>query len=267
MPSPEILVLGIPYEGKGNFLHGTSAAPPKIRWALESIEIYSPYQNRLLPDYKDLGDLLIKMGNPRETLEEISETLKSQLNPNRRALFLGGDHTITWATVMAYLEIYSDLRVIHLDAHLDRRDIYEGERFNHATVIKRIEDKIGAPGVFSLGVRSVAPSEKAEYLKEVYKNLPLVLEKVKDKPIYLTLDVDVMDPSEFPAVGNPEPGGPSFREILDSLLLLKGKLVGADIVEVNPNACKCHYSLVTAAVLMREILILLENEPKSSGEI
>jgi len=255
MPSPEVLVLGIPYEGKENFLPGAKEAPERIRWALESIEIKSFYQNALMPEYRDLGDLKVEAGTPLDVLTRIKEKLMDNLDLEKRFLFLGGDHTITWATVGAYLAVYSDLYVIHLDAHLDRRNTFEGERLNHATVIKRIEEMIGPQRVFSLGIRSIAPEEEAQFAKA--KDLAWMTEKFKGKPFYLTLDVDVLDPSEFPAVSNPEPGGISFKELLDSLLPLGGKLVGADIVEVNPRSCNCHYPLVTAAVLVRELLILL----------
>ena len=262
MPSfNKVLLVGIPYEGKQNFFPGASQAPLAIRWALESIEIKSFYQERTIPEYEDLGDLPILEGEPLFVLKDIKGRIKERLGRDTRTLFLGGDHTITWATFLAYFDIFPDLFLIHLDAHLDRRDSYEGEMLNHATVIKRIEEVVGEDHIFSLGVRSIAPEEKAlNYSTGVFRSLKEILKKVGENPIYLSIDVDVFDPSQFPAVGNPEPGGPNFSEILNSILLLRGKIVASDIVEVNPRACRSHFPLVTAAVLVRELLILLGSE-------
>jgi agmatinase len=254
MASGEIILLGIPYEGKENFLKGTREAPFKIRWSMESIEDYSPYQKRSIPLYTDFGDLNIPQGSPREVLEEVEKRLEKILDGRMRPLFIGGDHTITWATFGALHHLYKDLVLLHLDAHLDRRDQYKGERLNHATVMRRIEERFGRDRILSFGIRSVAEEELGVSYARELGPLP---EELKGKPLYLSLDLDVLDPSQFPAVGNPEPGGVTFKELLDWLFQLKGRLVGAELVEINPSATSSIYPFVTAAVLVRELLILL----------
>ncbi len=260
MQSPEVFLLGIPYEGEQNFLKGTHEAPIKIRWAMESIETYSFYQKSSMPAYVDLGDLTIEKEEPKNTLVTIKNRLHELIPESGRALYLGGDHTVTWACFAYHKENNPDLFLLHLDAHLDRREIYQGERWNHATVIKRIEDTVGRDNVFSLGVRSIAPEEEAtNFDQNLEDGFTKVRDLIEGKPLYLSIDVDVINPSEFPAVGNPEPGGPSFKKLLNLILKLRGKLIAADIVEVNPRACQCHYPIVTASILVRELLILLKN--------
>ena len=151
--------------------------------------------------------------------------------------------------------MHEDFWVVHFDAHLDRRDVFFGNRWSHATVIKRIEEIVGPEKVLTFGYRSKAPEEKETgYPFHVLEHLKRILPQI-DKKIYLTVDLDVLDPSEFLAVSNPEPGGISFWELQESITLLKGRLIAADIVEFNPLSAPLVFPAVTAALLLRELLI------------
>lgn len=256
----KIKLIGIPYEGPEDFVRGTSLAPPRLRWAMESIEDYSIYQQKSLPDYKDYGDIRVDFdGNPGETLKKIHESLMEFIDADSKYLFLGGDHAVTYPAVLALKEKFSDLTVIHFDAHLDRRSEYMGNPWSHACVIKRLEEIIPEEKIFTFGYRSRAPEEPESGIPfSILEHLSITIDKIQS-PVYLTIDLDVLDPSEFPAVSNPEPGGISFKELQESLYLLRGKLVGIDIVEYNPLASDSIFPAVTGALLTREALIVLND--------
>ncbi len=258
------ILLGIPYEGRGDFLRGASLAPQKIRWALESIELFSIYQNKNMPEYVDLGDIYVPPEtDPEDAVKFLAEKLENILSGAERFLVLGGDHLITYPIIKAVHKRYPDLHVIHLDAHLDRRDIFEGQKFSHATVMKRIEEIIGREKIITLGYRSKADEEDISPRSKpfcVLEPLKELLPELEGLPIYLSLDLDVLDPSEFPGVTNPEPGGITFRELLEALKLLSGRLVAADIVEYNPLAFPGHFPAVTASILLRELMIILSEQ-------
>ena len=255
-----VKLLGIQYEGKENFLKGTRMAPSYMRWAIESIEDYSPYLNGNYKPYKDLGDFHSHWEWSSTKFARILENcLKKHIYREDRVLFLGGDHFITYPVVRALREIHPPFVIIHLDAHLDRRDEFEGNRFNHATVMRRLEEE--GFEIYTLGYRAYA--EGLEYTNErtffsrVLSPLEAISKEI-DRPIYLSLDVDVLDPSEFPSVTNPEGGGITFEELVEAIKLLRGKLIGADLVEFSPIVGDHYRSGVIAATLMRELLVALK---------
>ena len=255
-----IKLVGIPYEGGENFLKGTTEAPYKMRWALESLEVYSIYQDSFLPDYRDLGDFIPPEVHHEEALKFIEEKVREIL-PAKIAV-IGGDHNITFPVVKALKENIEDFWVVHLDAHLDTRDTYRGNKFTHASVMRRVLEIVGENRVISVGYRSYAQGEEIipQYSApfKVFEPLKKFIDELNPEKVYLTLDLDVLDPSVFPAVSNPEPGGISFRELMESILLLKGRLVGFDMVEFNPLAFQGTYPAVTAALILRELLIALK---------
>ncbi len=252
-------LLGIEYEGKENFLGGTRIAPSYIRWALESIEDYSPYLNGFYKPFKDLGNFHARWEWDSLKFARILEgCLKRHVDGRDRILFVGGDHFITYPVARALRAIHGDFAIIHLDAHLDRRDIFEGSRYNHATVMRRLEEE--GFTIYTFGYRAFAKG--LEYTTD--RTFMHVIEPMKDilqeirLPVYLTLDVDVLDPSVFPSVTNPEGGGIHFKELMEAIGLLKGRLIGADLVEFSPIVGDHYKSGVTAAILVRELLVALK---------
>jgi len=275
---PPLKLIGLPYEGKEDFRRGASLGPAYIRWALESIESFSPYQGRELPPYQDEGDHYFPGKFGAQFVAQARAKLEELLAPGEKFILLGGDHLIT----LPALELLSsrDLDdphplshsrsrsrsqfiVVHLDAHLDRRDSFEGERLSHATVIKRAEELLGPGRLISLGVRSKAPcEEKGPNARYLWEETDSIFEELAGSRVYLTLDLDVLDPGIFPAVSNPEPGGMGFRELLELLFRIgsQAELIGADLVEFNPLASPSAFeSGALAATLLRELLILLSD--------
>ena len=259
----DINVLVVPYEGLDDFMRGTSLAPSKILWALESIEEFSIYQNSVMPKINVIDGIYPTHTwlEPSEAMERIFSNLSEAVcNLEKPFVALGGDHAITYPIVKFVGHFYDDLKVIHFDAHLDRRGSYKGNRFSHASVMARVSELLGDSNVVTFGYRSRSEDEpEVGYPFSIFDGLKRYLDELpSDAPIYLTVDLDVLDPSEFPSVSNPEPGGVSFKELLESLKLLRGRnLVAADIVEYNPLVCNCLHSAVMAATILRELSIIL----------
>ncbi|NPB04485.1 MAG: hypothetical protein GXO39_08775 [Thermotogae bacterium] len=254
-----IRLIGIPFETEANFLRGSSLAPAHIRWHTWGVDDYSPLQNAHRPPCEDLGDLWENFDLPSKTrLENLKEKLVALLRRSSHVptLFLGGDHTITYATAKALREVSGEFTILHLDAHLDRWNDYGG-KFSHATVIRRLEEegfKVGTFGYRTVGVQEYEPDHGERF------SIDAALEFVSfQRKVFVSLDLDVLDPSEFPCVSNPEPMGVSFKALLKLLISLKGKLVGAEMVEYLPTLDHSRRCGSVAAVLLREIMIVLAN--------
>lgn len=255
-----ICVLGAPYDRTVSFIPGTRFGPEYIRRCTTNIEWFSPYQGRSAGDLKicDLGDLEFATAQP---LKEIERAVRRGYEQKKRVILLGGEHTVTYPAVRAIESLKGRFSVIHFDAHADLRPELRGEPLSHACAIRRTSEVVGIKNIYQFGIRSGTVEEFACHKNlhrfEVYKPLKKVLSIIKD-PIYLTIDADVLDPGAMPCVGTPEPGGISFKELIDSVLLLKGrKIIGADIVEYNPLAASPWASGSLCAVLLRELALLM----------
>ncbi len=264
-----VQVLGLCYEGCDNRVPGAATAPSLIRWGLEGAEYYSLLQHQALPPLQDHGDRPFFDFSPEHAVEAMAAVLSDRLDPNQPFLVLGGDHLITLA-VLRWLtnQPHQHPWLLHLDAHADRRDTHEGHRLSHATVIRRVEELLGAPRVLSFGIRAQAPEETWEAQRvhtfEVLEPLTRFLEQVgPDEPIYLSFDLDVLDPGIMPAVSNPEPGGIGINEAAAVFQRLSGHLVGADLVELVPTATFPHPAAQHAGSIYRELLIALGVEKSS----
>ncbi len=253
-------LLGVEYEGKENFLGGTRIAPSYIRWAIESIEDYSPHLDGSYRPFKDLGNFHARWEWPPEKFSRILENcLKKHVKKEDRILFIGGDHFITYPIARALRAIHGDFVILQLDAHLDRRDVFEGSRYNHATVMRRLEEE--GFTVYTLGYRAFARgleyTTERTFMFRILEPLEDIIDRI-EAPIYLTLDVDVLDPSVFPSVTNPEGGGVDFIELLEVIKMLRGRLIGADLVEFSPIIGDHYRSGVIASTLTRELLVALK---------
>jgi len=256
----KLCVLGAGYDRTSSFIPGTRLGPEYIRLCTTNIEWFSPYQDRSAGETKlcDLGDLEFATAQP---LKEIERAVRRIYEHSKRVILLGGEHTITFPAVRAIESLKGHFSIIHFDAHADLRIELRGEPLSHACAIRRVSEVVGIKNIHQFGIRSGTVEEFAFHKNlhrfEVFKPLKKVLPRIKD-PVYLTIDVDVLDPGAMPCVGTPEPGGISFRELIDSLLLLKGrKILGADIVEYNPLAAPPWASGSLAAVLLRELVLLM----------
>ncbi len=265
LPGKPVL-LGCPLDLTSTFRSGSDIAPEAIRIASDSIETYSPFLDMDLEDlpFSDAGDVDISGKPLEEALDDIERTADGLANMGGRIIALGGEHTVTLPLVKALNRMYPDLVLIHADAHTDLRDQYEGSALNHATVIKRISEMIGPDRLIQMGIRSGTREEfvwmrkngtlirwEPSSSKELYR-------RVAGRPVYFTLDLDVLDPACLHATGNPEPGG-WFYQDLERLfeLFLKMRIVAADVVELNPKLDPSQMGAITAAKIVRELILIL----------
>lgn len=259
------VIFGAPFDGTTSFRPGTRFGPGAIRAESDGIETYSPYQNKDLEDIAvfDSGDLLLPFGNTEAVLEEICARTADILEAGKMPVMLGGEHLVTLGAVRAMVQKYPELHIIHFDAHTDLRDDYLGERLSHATVIRRCHDLLGDGRIHQFGIRS---GERAEWdfafahtdfhpfnVKDV---LDVVLALGSDVPVYVTLDLDVLDPSLFCGTGTPEAGGVFFQDLEEALLALEAiNVVGFDMNELSPHYDASGVSTAVACKVLREMLL------------
>ncbi len=260
----DIILFGAPFDGTTSFRPGTRFGSKAIRSESFGIETYSPYQDRDLEDLKvfDAGDLELCFGNTEKVLKDIEECTDKILEDKKLPVMIGGEHLVTLGTIRAFAKRYDDLHVVHFDAHTDLRDDYLGEKLSHATVMRRVLEIIGDKKLFQYGIRS---GEKAEFefakkysnlTKFDFSNLEEDLKVLEGKAVYFSIDLDVLDPSEFPGTGTPEAGGVRFMELLNAILTVsKLNVVGFDIVELSPHYDNSGRSTAIACKILRELLL------------
>ncbi len=262
----DIVLFGAPFDGTTSFRPGTRFASKAMRSESFGIETYSPYQDKDLCDYAifDAGDLELPFGNTKKVLSQIEEFTNQILVDNKLPVMIGGEHLVTLGAVRAVAKKYSDLHIIHFDAHADLREDYLGETLSHATVMHRIWDIVGDNKIYQFGIRSGEKSE-FDFAKEhtVMQKFNLnglgeVVEKLQGKPVYFSLDLDVLDPSIFPGTGTPEAGGVTFDELLTAIMKMSGlNIVACDINELSPVYDQSGVSTAVACKILREILLIL----------
>lgn len=262
----DIVLFGVPYDGTVSFRPGTRFGPNAVRNEMDGLETYSPYLNKDMVDYKmcDLGDVELSFGNTGKMINDVKENVESLLQDDKKTLAIGGEHLITYPVIMPYIAKYPELVVIHLDAHADLRQDYLGETLSHATVIRRVHDHLGDGRIWQFGIRS-GTKEEFDFGKKHNQFRPFDLEGIEkcvdaigNKPVYLTIDLDVLDPSIFAGTGTPEPGGVNFKELMSGLVKLDGlNIVGADVVELSPHYDQSGVSTAVACKVIREVALLL----------
>lgn len=255
------VILGIPYDGGTSYRKGARAAPDEIRAASQSIEEYSPVLRRDLSDlaYADAGDLLVADLGPPEAVDAISLGVERHIRAQRFLVALGGDHSISIGTMAGSRRIHDDLAHVVFDAHLDMRPEYDGSEYSHACGTRHMAKH--GPTV-ALGIRSGARLEFADADSMLLAWSPdlqiptAARDEIGSRPVHLSLDLDVLDPSILPGTGNPEPGGATYRELRAAVLALADlNIVAVDICEVAPPLDTSGVSTVVAAELVREILL------------
>lgn len=264
------VIFGAPFDSTTSYRPGTRFASASIRNESYGIETYSPYLDRDLTDISvfDGGDLELCFGSPEKALQDIQDMTTQILTDGKLPLMIGGEHLVTLGSVRAVAEKYPDLHVIHFDAHADLRDDYLGQKLSHACVLRRCHDILGDNRIFQFGIRSGDRTEFEWSKSHTYMNkfnfdtLKEVCSKLQGKPIYFTLDLDVLDPSVFCGTGTPEADGVSYRQLLDAIIeVSKLNIVGLDINELSPPYDPSGSSTALACKLLREVLLLVT--PKS----
>jgi len=258
------VILGCPYDGSASFRPGARFGPAAIRKASWGIETFSPYQDRDLGQCSihDMGDLELPLGEKKISLQYIRKALDRILSRKKFPILLGGDHLITLPIVEAMIDTHPDLQLLHLDAHTDLREDYLGETLSHSTVMRKIIDRMGAGRLFQIGIRSGTKEEfkLARKMKSIFSSkkeiVKSVVNRFKKKPVYITLDLDIIDPSLMPGVGTPEPGGLTFQELITLLKELQPlHVIGFDLVELTPDYDPTQISSITASVILREMIL------------
>ena len=263
-----VVIFSSPMDATCSFRPGTRFAGPAIRQDSIGLEWYSPYFDMDLKDVKtcDIGDLDLPMGDVEKDLDEISRVTKCILDDNKKTMMIGGEHLVTLGTIREYIKKYPDLHIIHFDAHTDLREEFLGRELSHATVLRKCYDLLGDGRIYQFGIRS-GDSSEFKWANEGHTHLrkfDLVgldkcIEALKDKPVYITIDLDVLDPSIFPGTGTPEAGGITYKELQQAILDMKGlhNIVGADIVELSPHYDASGVSTAVAGKVLREMVLLL----------
>ncbi len=263
----KIILWGVPLDETTSFRRGTSSGPERIRLMSYGLETYSPISDRDLSEiiFFDAGDILIPRGNIERSVKNIESFAYSFLKRGFKLLTLGGEHLISLPLVSAAFRIFPNLKVIHLDAHADLREHYLGNHLSHASVMRRICDFLPPSNLYQLGIRSGTKKEfefaknNVSLLSPSLTDIEKIIESdLKESPIYLTLDIDVVDPAFAPGTGTPEPGGVTPREIFDFLKKLRGlNIISADVVEISPPNDISDITSLLGAKIVREILFLL----------
>lgn len=260
-----IIMLGLPFDGTVSYRSGSRFAPEQIRLASWGLEEYSPRFDKDINDcnFHDVGDLEFPLGNTVKSLELIKDNVKQIYDDGKRLLGIGGEHLVTYPEIVAISDVYGDdLAIVHFDAHTDLRDEYMGEKLSHSAVIKLCSRYVRPENIKQIGIRS-GMKEEWEFMKRNntfikdnndYKSLDCLL----DKKVFITVDLDVLDPSVMSGTGTPESGGMSFNELMGWFEYLKKfDIIGADVVELAPDYDTSGCSTAVATKVIRELLMIM----------
>ncbi|MCB6365069.1 agmatinase [Intestinibacillus massiliensis] len=262
-----IVLFGAPFDGTTSYRPGTRMASRTMRAESYGLETYSPYQDKDLEDYAvfDGGDLDLCFGNTARVLDDIEAFTDGVLEDGKLPVMIGGEHLVTLGALRAAARKYPGLHIVHFDAHTDLRDDYLGEPLSHASVIRRAWELVGDGRIYQFGIRSGERQEFAwaethtHLTKFTFDGLGDAVEALRGKPVYFTIDLDVLDPSVFPGTGTPEAGGVTFMELLGAMLQVAGTLdiVGADVNELSPAYDQSGASTAVACKVLRELVLAL----------
>lgn len=268
-----IVLYGAPFDSTTSFRPGTRFASHIMRGESYGLETYSPYQDLDMEDTRifDSGDLELCFGDAEQALRDIELRAREILAANKLPFMIGGEHLVSLGAIRAAADKYPDLHILHFDAHTDLRDEYLGTKLTHAGVMRRAWDLVGDEHIWQLGIRSGLreefqwAGEHTRLHKFDLKAMPDAMAALKGKPVYFTIDLDVMDPSVFPGTGTPEYGGVSFKELMEAAILgCSLNIVGCDVVELAPGLDQSGASTAAALKILREMLLKLE-EPFIRG--
>ncbi|WP_430790126.1 agmatinase [Virgibacillus flavescens] len=264
----QAVIYGMPMDWTASFRPGARFGPGRIREASIGLEEYSPYMDKHLEEvaYFDAGDIPLPFGNAERSLVLIEEYIDQLLSHGKFPLGLGGEHLVTWPVIKAMHRQHPDMAFIHIDAHADLRLEYEGEVLSHSTPVRKVCELIGAENVFSFGIRS-GMREEFQFAKEsgmhmskfhVAEPLRKILPTLSGRKVYVTIDIDVLDPAFAPGTGTAEAGGISSSELLEAIQLISDsdiEVVGADLVEVAPAYDPSDQTAIAASKFVREMLL------------
>lgn len=261
----QLVIFGAPFDSTTSFRPGTRFAADYIRMDSFGLETYSPYLDKDLEDYTltDIGNLDLPFGNAQRSLEAIEETAETILKDGKIPFLIGGEHLVSLGSIRAAYKKHPDMVLVHFDAHTDLREDYMGEPLSHAAVIRRAWDFMGDGKIFQFCIRSGMREEfkwaetHTHLEKFTYNTLADSVAKIgPSTPVYVTIDLDVFDPSLFSGTGTPEPGGIGWNDMINILKTLTGlNIIGADVVELSPHHDQTGVSTAVACKVVRELML------------
>ena len=272
-----VAIVGVPFDAYSSFMHGAALAPAQIREVMHSGACNLCSESGIdladRPEFIDLGDIDIE-GAPN-AIETIEATTSDLLARSIRLISLGGDHAITYPLIKSYYKKFGRLEIVHLDAHPDLYESYDDNRFSHACPFARIMEEKRAARLFQIGIRTLNPHHKQQAdrfgseiitIKQLENTTALPLKG----PLYLSIDLDVLDPAFAPGVAHHEPGGLTTRQLIDLIQQLQAPIVGADIVEYNPKRDLSDVTAMVAVKIIKEVaarmLEILPDCPKGIAQ-
>ena len=271
------MLFGAPFDSTTSYRPGTRFGPDAIRRESYGLESYSPYLNEDLESGSvlDLGDLELCFGDSAKALAQIEERAQEILQACKRPFMLGGEHLVTLGAFRAVAKRYPNVHIIHFDAHADLREEYLGVELSHACVLRRCWELVGDGRIYQFGIRSGTRDEFAWGASHVethlfnFDGLEEVLDRLKGKPVYFTVDLDVLDPSVFPGTGTPEPGGDTFDALRQAVTMVctRARVVGCDVNELSPHYDQSGVSTMVACKIVREMLLALQTMKPNPDKI
>ena len=263
-----LVLFGAPFDSTASFRPGARFGSSAMRHESFGIETYSPYQDRDLTDCAifDSGDLELCFGSAEAALADVEARAQEILKADKMPILLGGEHLVTLGAVRAAAKKYPDLHIIHFDAHADLRDDYLGAKLSHACVIRRCHDILGDGRIHQFCIRS-GDREEFRFARQHTELHPFSFEGLdtvcarliaENAPVYLTIDLDCLDPACFPGTGTPEAGGVTFPQLLTAILqVAQLNVVAADLNELAPMLDPSGASTAMACKVLRELLLAL----------
>ena len=261
------VLVGLPFDATTSFRPGARWGPQAIRNVSEVLEEYSPYLQKDLGEvsFYDAGDLELSPGQVEASLKQIKAAAADLLEAGKLPIFLGGEHLVSYPLIQAAYRRYPDLAVLHFDAHADLREEYLGARLSHATVMRLVAEEIGSGRLYQFRIRSGTWGEFAygqQHTNFFMDAITTPLSKLapelaqRQRPLYVSIDIDVLDPAYAPGTGTPEPGGCTPQEIFKAIQLLKdANVVAFDLVELCPAYDQSSITAVLAAKIVREAIL------------
>lgn len=260
--SSNVIMLGMPFDGTVSYRSGSRFAPEMIRLASWGLETYSPSTGKDIEDvnFHDAGDLEFPLGNTKKSLDIIEENVSAIYKDGKKLFGIGGEHLVTLPAIKAIAKAYpKELAVVHFDAHTDLRKEYLGEELSHAAVMRHVGDLIGFENLKQIGIRS-GMKEEFDLMEKYQTRLtsPEQLSQLNNKKVFVSVDLDVLDPSIMSGTGTPEAGGFSFNELMEWFKELQGlDIIGADVVELAPHYDASGVSTAVATKVIRELLLCI----------
>jgi arginase len=257
-----IKLLGVPFDGNSSFLKGPALAPPRIRLMETdgSANCFSENGTEILngKNYTDSGDMSFTDSNPEEVYNQIKERIHCELKTDCKIICLGGDHSISFPVIEAYADKFKDLHILHLDAHADLYDNFDNNPYSHASPFARLMEKNVIKSLTQVGIRTLNTHQKEQAVKFgvniiEMKDFNYDFIKTLQAPLYISLDLDVLDPAFAPGISHHEPGGMTARELIKIIQHISVSIAGADIVEYNPTRDINNMTAMVAYKLFKEL--------------